>query len=279
MTIHSINSGTFKLDGGAMFGVVPKQLWNKADLSDPNNLCTWAMRCLLVEDGKRLILIDTGMGNKQEKKFNSYYSPQNVELVKQIRQKGYHENQVTDVILSHLHFDHAGGAVCWNSTKTDFELTFPNARYWTHSQHWQSAINPNAKEKATFLKENINLLWESGHLNFLNEIDFDHKSFNFRFCYGHTEAMILPEITLKNQKIIFAADLIPSIHHITPTWVMAYDVNPLLSIDEKQLLLNDLVNNEAILCFDHDVDYEACTLVQTDKGFGVLNRGGLNSFV
>jgi glyoxylase-like metal-dependent hydrolase (beta-lactamase superfamily II) len=281
MQIHTIDAGNFKLDGGAMFGVVPKTLWSKKIPADELNLCSWKMRCLLVEDGSRLILTDTGMGNKQSEKWQGYYFRHGEgDLIQSIRSKGYHENEVTDVILSHLHFDHAGGAVRYNSTREKLELTFPNATYWTHSNHWQWAIEPNPREAATFLKENILPIHESGHLAFIDQKPESFNS-NWEFLYadGHTEKMIMPLVRFKEQKILFVADTIPSIAHIHIPWVMGYDVRPLETMYEKSALLEKAVYENWLLFFDHDPFFEVCKIDKGEKGFSASGQAMLTDYI
>ena len=281
MKISIIDAGNFKLDGGAMFGVVPKTIWQKMVPADDNNLCSWKMRCLLIEDGKQLILIDAGMGDKQPEKWqNFYYRHGDGELIKSIRSAGYHENEITDVILSHLHFDHCGGAVSWNSAKDGYQLTFPNAKYWTHSEHWEIAMNPNAREKATFLKENLMPIFDSGHLNYIDK-SFGGFSSYFEFLYadGHTEKMIMPIINYGTQKIIFAADTIPSFAHIHVPYCMSYDVRPLVTMEEKATLLEKIVSEQIIMVFDHDVNNEAAIIEKTERGFKPSELGLLSDFL
>lgn len=280
MQLYTIDAGRFKLDGGAMFGVVPKTLWQRQIAADDNNLCSWMMRCLLIEDGKRLILIDTGIGNKQDARWQGfYYRHGEGELVKSILSKGFSPSDVTDVILSHLHFDHAGGAVCWNTTRDRFELTFPNARYWTHSEHWAAALNPNPREKATFLKENILPLQELGHLYYIDKETSPFEHIEIQTANGHTDSMLLPTVAYNNKKIIFMADLIPSHAHVPVPWVMGYDVRPLQTMIEKEKLLQEAVSNEYILFFDHDPLYDCCVVQQTEKGIRVAQAGRLEEFL
>lgn len=281
MQLNSIDSGYFKLDGGAMFGVVPKSFWQKTNPADENNLCSWAMRCLLVEDSKQLILIDTGMGNKQDAKWQSYYYRHGEgELVKSIRAKGYSEKEVTDVILSHLHFDHCGGAVKWNNERTSFEMTFPNARYWTHSEHFTSAINPNQREKATFFKENIMPIQDAGQLFFIDKVnEHPFKNIKVLTADGHTEKMLMPIVSYKGKDVIFMADTIPSLSHIPIPYVMGYDIRPLQTMDEKSFLLNQALENDWLLFFDHDPNYECANIEMTEKGFKVKHKGSLDSFI
>ncbi|WP_304236283.1 MBL fold metallo-hydrolase [Jiulongibacter sediminis] len=278
MNLHVIDAGNFKLDGGAMFGVVPKTLWSKKIPADDLNLCSWKMRCLLIEDGNRLTLIDTGMGNKQSEKWLGYYFRHGEgDLIQSIREKGFHENQITDVILSHLHFDHAGGAVQWNDHKDKLQLTFPNARYWTHSDHWKWATNPNDREAATFLKENIMPLKDHGALYFTDTNQNDlPPNIEFLMADGHTEKMLMPLINTGDQKVLFIADTIPSHAHIHIPWVMGYDVRPLETMKEKKLILDRCVQENWLLYFDHDPFYEICQIEETEKGYRPLHEGTLH---
>jgi len=267
MNLYTIDTGFFKLDGGAMFGVVPKTIWNKTNPADENNLCTWAMRCLLIEDGKRLILVDTGMGNKQSEKFFSYYYPHGTAtLDSSLASHGFHRDDITDVFLTHLHFDHVGGAVERNGEA--LLPTFKNATYWSNSKHWDWAINPNEREKASFLKENILPIQESGQLKFIEELDgvAFTDNINVRFIYGHTEAQMLPQISYKGRQILYMADLIPSVGHIPLAYVMGYDMFPMKTLAEKKSILNEAVANDYILYLEHDGINECCTLKNTEKG-------------
>lgn len=265
MKLHTIHTGNFKLDGGAMFGVVPKSLWQKTNPADENNMCTWAMRCLLVEDGNRLVLIDNGIGQKQDEKFlGHYYLHGNQNLMKSIKQAGFVPSDITDVFLTHLHFDHCGGSISWNKDRTRFEATFPNAVYWTNSNHWKWATEPNAREKASFLKENILPMQELGILKFADKDTFD--AFDYITVNGHTDAMMLPVIPYKGHKLVFMADLLPSVGHIPLPYVMGYDTRPLLTLEEKARFLSEALEKKYILYFEHDAVHECCTLKQTDKG-------------
>ena len=270
MNLHTIDTGFFKLDGGAMFGVVPKTIWNKTNPADENNMCTWAMRCLLVEDHNRLILIDTGIGNKQDQKFFSYYYLHgNATLDSSLAALGFHRDDITDVFLTHLHFDHVGGAV--TRAGDNLSPTFKNAVYWSNQQHWDWAVNPNDREKASFLKENILPIQQSGQLQFVEGTDGDTfaDNFNIRYVYGHTDAMMLPLINYKNKNILYMADLLPSVGHLPLPYVMAYDMFPLKTLAEKKLFLNEAVEKDYILYFEHDPINECCTLQQTEKGIRV----------
>lgn len=287
MNLHTIHTGFFKLDGGAMFGVVPKSIWNKINPADDKNLCTWALRCMLVETENRLILIDTGMGNKQDAKFFGHYDLSGtVSLDDGLKQYGFSGSEITDVFLTHLHFDHCGGAI----TRKGNQLlpAFPNARYWSNTSHWTWALNPNEREKASFLKENIQPISESGQLEmvtvdeavsgdlmFSPDIENDTTSlpvcrfsegFQIRIVNGHTRAMMLPQLEYKNRTVVFMADLLPSAGHLPLPYIMAYDMFPLISLKEKKLFLEEAVDGNYILFFEHDPLYECCTLQRTEKG-------------
>ncbi|WP_026994637.1 MBL fold metallo-hydrolase [Flectobacillus major] len=272
MKLYSIDTGNFKLDGGAMFGVVPKSFWQKWMPADENNLCSWKMRCLLIEQGKRLTLVDTGMGNKQDPKWQSYYYRHGSgDLIQGIRNVGFSEDDITDVILSHLHFDHCGGAVEWNNTKTYYKTTFKNARYWTHSTHFDWAIQPNLREKATFFKENILPIQEAGQLYFIDKDAHQFEDIDFLLADGHTEKMIMPKITYQEKTLLFVADTIPSHAHIPVPYVMGYDIRPLQTMEEKQSILQKAAAQEWSLFFDHDPLYDCATVIETEKGFKVQN--------
>lgn len=267
MKLYSINTGYFKLDGGAMFGVVPKSMWQKLNPPDENNMCSWALRCLLIEDGERLILVDNGMGNKQDEKFfGHYYLHGDDTLENSLAKNGFGKDDITDVFLTHLHFDHCGGSIEKNGDK--LIPAFKNATYWSNQKHWQWAINPNEREKASFLKENILPIEQSGQLKFIDTkegISFN-DNIKVRFVNGHTEAMMLPQINYKNKTIIFMADLLPSAAHIPIPYVMAYDMRPLETLNEKKLFLNEAQQNDYILFFEHDPKIECCNLQLTEKG-------------
>ena len=284
MKLYSINTGYFKLDGGAMFGVVPKVIWNELNPADENNLCSWALRCLLIEDGNRLILVDNGMGDKQEAKFlRHYYLHGDDTLDKSLTKYGFHRDDITDVFLTHLHFDHCGGSIKREGDK--LVPAFKNATYWSNKQHWNWATNPNDREKASFLKENILPIEESGQLKFVDSIqmtddstkativpetlpavDWELASTKIRFVNGHTNSMMLPQIKYKDKTIVYMADLLPSEGHIPIPYVMAYDMFPLTTLNEKKSFLKEAVENDYILFFEHDPLYECCNLKQTERG-------------
>lgn len=272
MKLYPIETGNFKLDGGAMFGVVPKTIWNKTNPADNNNLIDLAARCLLIEDGHRLILIDAGMGNKQSEKFFGYYLLWGTHsLDKSLAKYGFHRDDITDVFLTHLHFDHCGGSVQWNKDKTGYELAFKNAKYWTNENHWEWATKPNLREKASFLSENILPIQESGQLNFLKvpEGDFAEKSeldFGIYFVNGHTEKMMIPHIKYQDKTIVFCADLIPTVGHLPLPYVMGYDTRPLLTMPEKSKFLNAAAEKKFFLFLEHDAHNEIITVEQTERG-------------
>ena len=272
MKLHPIEAGNFKLDGGAMFGVVPKTIWNKTNPADENNLIDIAARCLLIEDGNRLTLIDTGMGNKQSEKFFGYYSLWgNHSLDKSLKNAGFHRDDITDVFMTHLHFDHCGGSVNWNKDKTGYEVAFKNAKFWTNDNHWEWATKPNAREKASFLHENIIPMQESGQLNFIDRPDsgFGFSSelgFDIFYADGHTEKQMLPHINYNGKTIVFCADMLPTAGHIPIPYVTGYDTRPLLSMDEKQLFLNNAADNNYYLWLEHDAHNQIITVQHTEKG-------------
>ena len=277
MKLYTIDTGFFKLDGGAMFGVVPKSLWNKTNPADANNLCTWAMRCLLIEDGERLILIDTGIGNKQSEKFFShYYLHGDATIDSSLAMKGFHRDDITDVFLTHLHFDHVGGAVVRDGEK--LIPAFKNAIYWSNSQHWDWAINPNDREKASFLKENIIPIQESRQLNLVDATDGVRftDDITIRLAYGHTDAMMLPLINYKGRQILYMADLLPSVGHLPLPYVMAYDMFPLKTLEERKLYWNEAVEKDYVLYLEHDPVNECCTLQQTENGIKIKDLFSIN---
>jgi glyoxylase-like metal-dependent hydrolase (beta-lactamase superfamily II) len=268
MNLHVIDTGYFKLDGGAMFGVVPKTLWQRTNPADENNLCTWAMRCLLVEDGDRLILIDNGIGDKQDAKFYShYYLHGDATLNGSLNKAGFQPEDITDVFLTHLHFDHCGGGVKYNKDRSGFELAFPNATYWSNQDHWQWATVPNPREKASFLKENILPMQESGHLKFIDPAgESPIPQFDILYMDGHTDKMMLPVMQYKDQKVVFMADLLPSVGHLPLPYIMGYDTRPLLTMTEKEAFLKQAAAEKYVLFFEHDAVNECCTVVDTEKG-------------
>ena len=277
MNVFTINTGYFKLDGGAMFGVVPKSIWNKINPADENNMCNWALRCMLIQDDNRLILIDTGIGNKQDEKFFGHYFLHGDDtLEKSLATHGFTNDDITDVILTHLHFDHCGGAI-----KRDGERLIPvfkNATYWTNQRHWENAINPNVREKASFLKENILPIQESGQLKFIETSAAEFPAnVMIRQVFGHTEAMMLPQISYKGRTILYMADLLPSAGHIPLPYVMGYDMNPVTTLNEKQSFLAEALENDYILFFEHDPSIECCTLQMTEKGIRMKEAFSLNT--
>jgi len=280
MKLHVIDTGLFKLDGGAMFGVVPKSLWSRYQQPDENNLCTWAMRCLLIEKDDKRILIDTGMGNKQSEKFFSHYHPHgDASLLGSLKAKGFSPEDITDVVLTHLHFDHCGGAVS-KDADGNLHTTFPNARYWCDQEHWNWAINPNAREKASFLKENILPIQEAGQLEFVNEYTKIIPELTFALANGHTEGMLIPYIQYGEETIVFMADLLPSPTHIPIAWVMGYDVRPLVTVREKETFLQEAVEKNYLLFYEHDAQTEASRVVATDRGnYKAGETGRLEDFI
>ncbi len=284
MKVYTVNTGYFKLDGGAMFGVVPKSIWNKLNPADENNMCSWALRCLLIETDGRLILVDTGMGDKQDAKFFGYYYLHGDDtLDKSLAKHGFHRDDITDVFLTHLHFDHCGGAIKRDGDK--LVPAFKNAVFWSNAEHWEWATQPNEREKASFLKENILPIKESGQLQFINPFEEGStgwtvfppgllqkdfiKDISVRYVYGHTSAMMLPQVNYKGRTVVFMADLLPSAAHIPIPYVMAYDTTPLATLGEKRNFYNDAIREDYILFFEHDPVNECCTLERTDKGVRV----------
>lgn len=284
MKLYSIDTGYFKLDGGAMFGVVPKIIWKEINAADENNLCAWALRCLLIEEGKRLILIDNGMGDKQEAKFlRHYYLHGNDTLDKSLAKYNFHRDDITDVFLTHLHFDHCGGSIKKEGEK--LVPAFKNATYWSNKEHWHWATHPNDREKASFLKENIIPIEQSGQLRFVDSlpladgstelmtfeaplplVNFELASVKIRVANGHTKAMMLPQLKYKDKTIVYMADLLPSAGHIPVPYVMAYDMFPLTTLHEKKSFLKEAVENNYLLFFEHDPQFECCNLKQTERG-------------
>jgi len=275
MKLYPIETGKFKLDGGAMFGVVPKTLWSRTNPADANNMCSWSMRCLLIEDGNRLMLVDTGIGDKQtDMFFGHYYLSGDDTLKKSVEALGFSLDDITDVILTHLHFDHCGGAIARNGAE-QFRPVFKNAIYWSSERHWTWATQPNAREKASFLKENILPIQESGQLKFVNRTDnYSKNAFgnvDLLFVDGHTDSMMLPVISYKDKKIVFMADLLPSVGHIPLPYVMGYDTRPLITLEEKGRFLKQAADENFVLFMEHDFDNECCTLINTEKGVRLGN--------
>ncbi len=287
MKLHVINTGNFKLDGGAMFGVVPKKLWNKTNPADENNMCNWTMRCLLIEEGNRLTLIDNGIGNKQDAKFYSHFFLNgNDTLEKSLNLAGFSNDDVTDMFLTHLHFDHCGGGIKFNEDNTALETVFKNATYWSNAEHWEWAVKPNAREKPSFLRENILPMEESGQLKFIDDAKAegqkktiqDNKGLEFStseqlgdnvsimLTRGHTDAMMIPHIKYKGKTVVYMADLLPSTGHIPLPYVMGYDTRPLLTLTEKEKFMSLAADEEFILFFEHDAVNECCTVQKTEKG-------------
>ena len=272
MKLYPVNAGNFKLDGGAMFGVVPKVLWNRTNPADSNNLIDIAARCLLIEDGDRLTLIDTGMGDKQSEKFFSHYSLWGDDtLEKSLATYGFHKDDITDIFLTHLHFDHCGGTVQWNKDRSGYEMTFKNAKVWTNDSHWKWATEPNSREKASFLKENILPIEDFGHLNFIDRKDplFQENSelgFGIHYMDGHTEKQMLPHIQYQGKTIVFMADLLATAGHIPLPYVMGYDTRPLLTLAEKERFLNQAADNNWYLFLEHDAHNQIITVQHTEKG-------------
>ena len=274
MTLQTLDTGLFKLDGGAMIGVVPKPLWQKLNPADEQNRCTWAMRCLLCKQGDRLLLVDTGIGDKQDAKFFGHYDLQgDATLLNSIRSAGYDVTDITDVLLTHLHFDHVGGAV--QRTGDRLIPVFPNAAYWTHPDHWNWAINPNPREKASFLSENILPLQESGQLKFLTQNSFPFTDIDFLYVDGHTEKMALPVFRTNGRTVAYMADLVPSSAHVPLPYVMSYDVRPLLTMDEKNRILQQAADENWLLIFEHDPLTEAATVEMTERGIRIREKGTL----
>lgn len=267
MKIYPIETGNFKLDGGAMFGVVPKTIWQKTNPADANNLIEMSMRCMLIEDGNRLILIDTGIGNKQSDKFFGYYYLfGDFSLDTSLKNLGFHRDDITDVFLTHLHFDHCGGVIEWNVNKTLLQPAFKNAKVWSNDKHWKWATEPNPREKASFLKENINPIKENDQLEFIHRNAIDQIGFDVLFMDGHTEKQMLPKLTYQDKTLIFMADLLPTVGHIPLPYVMGYDTRPLLTIKEKAAFLNEAADNNYYLFLEHDAHHEICTVKHTEKG-------------
>jgi glyoxylase-like metal-dependent hydrolase (beta-lactamase superfamily II) len=272
MQLYPIQSGNFKLDGGAMFGVVPKSLWQRTNPADSTNMIDIAARCLLIEDENRLILIDTGMGNKQSDKFYGYYFLWgNDSIDTSLASHGFHRDDITDVFMTHLHFDHCGGSIQWNKDRTGYEPAFKNAHFWSNKAHWKWATEPNRREVASFLKENIFPMESSGQLKFTslpkNNIQKNSElGFDIFYANGHTDKQMIPMIQYKGKTICFMADLLPTVGHLPLPFVMGYDTRPLLTLDEKEIFLNLAADNNYYLFLEHDAHNEIITVKHTDKG-------------
>ncbi|MCU0388642.1 MAG: MBL fold metallo-hydrolase [Chitinophagaceae bacterium] len=284
MNLYTINTGFFKLDGGAMFGVVPKVIWNKINPADENNLCNWAMRSLLIEEGNRLILIDNGIGDKQDAKFmGHYYLNGDDSLDKSLAMHGFHPDDITDVILTHLHFDHCGGSI--KREGENLVPAFKNATFWSNERHWKWATEPNARERASFLKENILPIAESGQLKMVpvaetGTVPFDDVAgVSIRYAFGHTDAMMVPEIEVGGKTVVYMADLLPSPGHMPLPYVMAYDMFPLTSMEEKKAFLDEAAEKDYLLFFEHDPVNEICSLQKTEKGVRPKEVGKLSHFI
>ena len=280
MKLYPIETGNLKLDGGAMFGVVPKVMWSKVYPADENNLCNWSMRCLLIKDENRIILIDNGIGNKQDEKWlRHYYLNGEDTLEKSLKNIGVTPEDITDVIITHMHFDHCGGSVKWNDDKTGYELSFPNATYWTSRKQYELAVNPNRREKASFLKENIQPVEESGKLKLIDKEGEYIPNITFKMYYGHTDGQLIPHIFTGNKTLVFMADLLPSTAHIPMPWIMAYDTRPLQTLKDKERFYSEAIKNNYVLFFEHDLHNEACTLKDTEKGIRADQIGRLEELV
>ncbi|MBW2961579.1 MBL fold metallo-hydrolase [Mesonia aestuariivivens] len=271
MTLYPIEAGNFKLDGGAMFGVVPKSLWSRTNPADSNNMIDIGARCLLIEDGNQLTLIDNGLGDKQSEKFFSYYHRWgDFSLDSSLKKLGFHKDDITDVFLTHLHFDHCGGSIQWNKNKTGYEPAFKNAKFWTNKEHWDWAIHPNAREKASFLKENLLPMEESGQLHFLDRDKgshfYTHLNFGVLFVDGHTDKQMIPHITYQEKTLVFMADLLPTVGHIPLPYVMGFDTRPLLTLGEKEAFLEKAADEGFYLFLEHDAHHEIITVKRTEKG-------------
>lgn len=285
MNLYPIEAGNFKLDGGAMFGVVPKSLWTRTNPADQNNMIDIAARCLLIENGNRLTLIDTGMGDKQDEKFFGYYYKWgDYNLEDSLKKKGFHPDDITDVFLTHLHFDHGGGAVKWNKDRTGYETTFKNATYWSNKDHWKWATQPNRREQASFLKENILPLEESGQLRFVDQpaadyADTNELDFGILFVDGHTDKQMIPHIKYKGKTLVFTADLLPTAGHLPLPFVMGYDTRPLLTLPEKEKFLNLAAEKEYYLFLEHDAHNPIITVKNTEKGVRLDKTYTLDEFI
>jgi glyoxylase-like metal-dependent hydrolase (beta-lactamase superfamily II) len=280
MKLFPIETGNLKLDGGAMFGVVPKVMWSKAYPCDENNLCNWSMRCLLVVDGERRILIDNGIGKKQDEKWlRHYHLNGDATLEGSLKDAGYIPEDITDVILTHMHFDHCGGSVKWNDDRTGYELSFPNATYWTSRKQFEWATNPNRREKASFLKENILPVQESGQLKLIDEEGEHLPNIDFKMYHGHTEGQVIPHIRVNGKTVVFMADLMPSAAHIPMPWIMAYDTKPLQTLKDRERFYEEALTGDFVLFFEHDIYNEAGTIHNTDKGVRIKETGKLQDLL
>ena len=283
MMLYALNTGYFKLDGGAMFGVVPKSIWSKTNPADQNNMIDIAARCLLIENGNRLILVDTGMGNKQTDKFFNYYYRWGEQGIEQALAKhGFHKDDITDVFFTHLHFDHCGGGVEWNTNKTGYQLAFKNATYWSNKEHWSWAKTPNKREKASFLMENIEPIEQSGNLKYLNcpkenILKNSPLEFDVFFADGHTEKQMIPMIKYKGKTLCFMADLLPTAGHVSLPFIMGYDTRPLLTLQEKEVFLNLAASQNYYLFLEHDARNEIITVKHTEKGVKLDKTHSFNS--
>lgn len=283
MTLYPIETGNFKLDGGAMFGVVPKTIWQKTNPSDANNLIDIAARSLLIEDGNKLILIDTGLGNKQSDKFFGYYHRWgNHSIDTPLKKIGFHRDDITDVFMTHLHFDHCGGSIQWNKNKTGYEPAFKNASFWTNQEHWDWATKPNVREKASFLKENLLPMQESGQLKFIDRgtnsfIETSELGFGILFVDGHTDKQMIPDINYQGKKVVFMADLLPTVGHIPLPYITGYDTRPLISLTEKKQFLDKAAKSDYYLFLEHDAHNELCTLKETEKGIRLKSTYKFNT--
>lgn len=280
MQLYTIDTGYFKLDGGAMFGVVPKAIWQRTNPADERNLCSWSARLLLIEDGERLILVDTGLGDKQDENFfRHYYRHGDDTLDGSLAKHGFHRDDITDVFLTHLHFDHVGGAI--ERQGSLLVPAFKNATFWSNRQHWDWALNPNDREKASFLKENILPIQESGQLAFVESTDGVQftDQIRIRFAHGHTDAMMLPQVSYKGKTLLYAADLLPSTGHIPLPYVMSYDIRPLTTMDERKRYWQEAMEGEYVLFLEHDPLHECCTLKMTEKGIRLDQTFALREWI
>jgi len=279
MELYKIETGNLKLDGGAMFGVVPKILWERSYPADENNLCNWAMRCMLVIEGNRKILIDNGMGDKQSKRFfNNFYLNGDDSLEKSLAKHGLTPNDITDMVLTHLHFDHCGGSIKYNNDKTKLIPAFKNATYWVGKQHWEWSLVKGTRETASFLKENILPIQESGRLKLVEKETELFPNFSVRFFDGHTEGQMIPYIKYKGKTVVYIADMLPATAHIPLPWIMSYDTSPKITMEEKKQFLNEAAENDYIFFLEHDLYHECCTVQKTEKGVRVKETFSLEEY-